>query len=368
MGLLSARTGSSTRFWLGGIVAVLAAIGSASAEVRVDQEQPTTTVTPSAIGGTSEQVLAQSFTAGTSGDLVAIRLPVACSSGTLVVQIQSLNSDGEPSGRILASAMVPASDLPPPPSDFREITFDPPFAQREGERYAIVLKNIEGTCSILSGPSGDSYTGGQFFYDARPNPPGWVGGKDRPAPRSTPGDMPFQTVVDDGSPGGSRPDNRCVLNTASGPVRPGFDIYTPICSCLTDRVLNEWRCALLHPDFFMVRRIPLPTPNAAPNLIAEEWAFTPLSDKAPPLVMSIPGPEPGKYFTHAFGKKSKRGSFEYFAINRDLKRGLMAPGGVEFVYGEKDNALRFGFDPTYTVSDQRRLDVPPAYQGYEKAK
>lgn len=48
----------------------------------------------------------------------------------------------------------------------------------------------------------------------------------------------------------------------------------PICRCLRDRVLRELRCALLHPDFFLIRRTPLPGPVGQPFPV--RWSFTPL--------------------------------------------------------------------------------------------
>ncbi|WDI30728.1 hypothetical protein PUV54_12270 [Hyphococcus flavus] len=315
----------------------------------VDQEQLITEDSPTAIGGASEQELAQSFTVGVTGYLTQIRIPVACSTGELIVEIQRLNADGEPSGAVVTGARVAAGDLPAPPGTFRTIRLSPPLLVEAGDRYAIVLKNETGVCSILSGPEGDSYPGGQYFYDSRPNPPGWVGGKDRPAPSSTPGDMPFQTIIDDGVGGGSS--NRCFGNTGSGPVPLPFADDLPICRCLSDPGLNQWRCRLLHPDFFIVRRIPMPPFNAK-DVITEEWAFTPLRPLDGSVRMVMYSPYAQKPAVYDFGKKSKPGSFEYLRVERNLKDMEMLKGAaVEFMYPMRDASSpfqkSFGFDPGF---------------------
>lgn len=312
----------------------LVAAASAMAFDIVDQEQLMTTSTPFAIGGGSDQELAQTFTVGADGFLTQIGIPVGCSSGELIVEIQRLNADGEPSGVVVASARVPAEDLPPPPDDFETIFLSPPLRVRPGDRFAIVLKNPTGSCGILSGPSGDSYGGGVFFYDSRPNPPGWIGGKDRPAPRGTPGDLPFQTYVDDGSRGGTS--NMCYGNLGDGvPVPLPITADVPVCNCLSDAGSNLWGCRMLHPDFFIFRWIDYP-PNAGGRLI-ERWAFTPLTELDGPVTMSFKGDGVRGPVVHEFGRRSKLGSFEYFQILRVLpERGRPLRGEAMFSYPMKN--------------------------------
>ena len=165
---------------IGAALLALSAPAAIAADI-VDQEQTMTTTTPFAIGGDAEELLAQSFTLGMAGEMTHIRIPVACSSGELIVEIQRLGADGLPNGDVVTRARVPAADIPPPLGDFVSIYFSPPVTVSPGEKYAIVLSNPTGECGMLSGPAGDSYPGGQFFYDARPDEPGWIGGKDRPA-------------------------------------------------------------------------------------------------------------------------------------------------------------------------------------------
>ena len=63
-----------------------------------------------------------------------------------------------------------------------------------GQQLAFVLSNAEGSCGLASAPAGDSYASGEAFFDARPNPPGWIRQADVATP-TTPLDLPFETVV-----------------------------------------------------------------------------------------------------------------------------------------------------------------------------
>jgi hypothetical protein len=161
----------------------------------VDQQQPTIDTSPGvgnlAIGGGSEQILAQVVTAGVSGLLGEVRFPVACAAGALVVEIQGVAS-GEPDGVVQASQTVSAASLPSffaDPTGFRKIVFSSPASVTAGSKFAIVLKNVTGSCGLLQGPVGNPYVGGEAFFDSRPNAVGvWVllGARH---------DLPFQTIV-----------------------------------------------------------------------------------------------------------------------------------------------------------------------------
>jgi hypothetical protein len=161
--------------------------------IVADQQQPTIDASANLIGlgGSSEQMLAQVVTPGMSGPLTEVRFPIACDLGTLIVEIQGVTS-GKPNGTVLASQTVATTGLPPfgsdPPS-FRSIVFATPTTVSAGNPFTIVLKSPTGTCAVSQGPVGDPYSGGDAFFDARPNPPGvWVSlGARR--------DLPFQTVV-----------------------------------------------------------------------------------------------------------------------------------------------------------------------------
>ena len=142
-----------------------------------------------AIGGDSQQKLAQVVTAGISGALTEVRVPVA-GGPSLLVQIQGVVG-GKPSGVVLASETIPsvsASGVFP----FVGIDFSAPVPLSKGEQFAIVLSS-PGSWGMVPAPAGNPYSGGDAFFDSRPNPPGiWESlaiGTDR-------FDLAFQTFVD----------------------------------------------------------------------------------------------------------------------------------------------------------------------------
>jgi len=169
--------------------AIFAFVKAARATPIVDQQQPIidSRVGGMFIGGASEQKLAQVVTAGVTGTLTEVRLPVSCSSGDLRVEIQGVTG-GEPNGTILAVEIVPRASLAGAPPNFRSLPFSDPVSLAAGSLFAIVLSST-GTCGVFQGPDGDPYSGGNGFYDSRPNPPGWVLLTER-------FDLPFQTVVE----------------------------------------------------------------------------------------------------------------------------------------------------------------------------
>lgn len=145
-----------------------------------------------AIGGASDQQLAQVVTVDVAGYLTALRLPIGGSSGELTIEIQAV-ADGKPTGTVLASQVVDESVFPntlPTSAPFIEIIFSSPVHFDAGAAYAIVLKS-EQTFAINSS-AGDAYSDGEGYFIALPNAPGiWV-------PMSVgdqPHDLPFQTVM-----------------------------------------------------------------------------------------------------------------------------------------------------------------------------
>lgn len=138
----------------------------------------------SAVGVASEQKLAQVVTAGITGTLDEVRMPVSCSSGDLQVEIQGVNASGVPNGVVLASETFSAAEMPTFAGGsyggnvvfLRPFNFSSPTAFNAGDQFAIVLEAVAGgSCALYQGPAtGDSYPGGKSFFDARPNQPGWV--------------------------------------------------------------------------------------------------------------------------------------------------------------------------------------------------
>jgi len=171
---------------------VLLPVNTASAVPVVDQRQ--TAINTSftfAVGGGSNQKLAQVVTAGVSGTLTEVRFPVGCSTGSsLTVEIQGVSA-GIPNGVVLASQVQ--TGLPIVVSTtFKSLTFSSPTSVTTGTQFAIVL-SATGSCGVFPRPVGNPYVGGNAFFQALPNPPNqWnslsIG--------TGIFDLPFQTVVD----------------------------------------------------------------------------------------------------------------------------------------------------------------------------
>jgi hypothetical protein len=169
----------------------LAASGAYAQDQVIDQMQPLTDATmgPLAIGGGSgsEQMLAQTVTAALDGEMTALFLPVACASGRLVIEIRDV-AGSLPGSTVLLRRRVPAASLPDVGLRFRRIALGRRLPVAAGDRFAVVLSNPTGSCGLASSPAGDTYAGGQAFYDARPNPPGWL-------PLSPGSDLAFMQLV-----------------------------------------------------------------------------------------------------------------------------------------------------------------------------
>jgi hypothetical protein len=163
---------------------------AAAADPVLDQQQPVFRPTFSmAIGGSSDQKLGQVVTTGIAGRISAVGLVVACHGGSgLLLQIQEAPLQG--ASQVLSSQVVTGIG-PDFPTAFRTYALATPVFMARGSRFAIVLHST-GSCGMRPGPDGDPYVGGQGYFDARPNPPGWL------CLCSFPGfwDLPFQTFVE----------------------------------------------------------------------------------------------------------------------------------------------------------------------------
>ena len=256
---------------------------SANAEVVLDQEQPL--IEPAhglqAVGGTMEQKLAQTVTAGISGRLVEVHVPIACGSGEVILEIWALGTRGEPAGRPMVIEIIRAFEFPragDPPA-FHRFVIDPAPRFEAGDRFAITLRDKSGECSMWPGPKGDSYTRGDgWFINNTPPTTDWTRNADTPYPFH---DWPFKTYVDTTPepppPPPPPPARRSAPCTVAGfgPI-PFIPDWLPVCRCLQDAGLRETRCALFHPDFFLVRHIPWPLkPDDTVNVL---WTLVPLGD------------------------------------------------------------------------------------------
>jgi len=164
------------------------------AHPMIDQEQ--VNVDPAflfAIGGGSEQKLAQVFTAGRGGRLTHVTLPIGCQpTEVLRVSIQETTA-GVPNGNILSDLSLPGTIFPPtapsPGVGFRIVELRRRPRLLAGQQYAIVLEAGSVSCYVYPGPVGDSYPAGSGYFDARPNGPGWL-------PILPNNDLPFQTFME----------------------------------------------------------------------------------------------------------------------------------------------------------------------------
>lgn len=140
------------------------------------------------IGGDSLQRLSQGITPTATGLLTEVRLPIP-GCGTLVVEIQTVDDTGGPTGKVLGSQTFSGTDILSDPAVFKTLAFATPVSVTAGVPVAIVLSSPD-SCSISLGPVANFYDGGDFWFDAQPNE-GWV----QSGPLDGRYDLPFQAVV-----------------------------------------------------------------------------------------------------------------------------------------------------------------------------
>jgi hypothetical protein len=153
---------SGPKLWRGGlhgglrrrlllvVVAVLGLLALAPAGAgaqTLDQEQPSFDADRSIQGPATGSPIsrAQTFTAGLSGALDQVDLPLVQNTfpppdGPLTVEIRNVDQSGAPGTDVLASADVPAGDVPPGPGPlaFVAVEFASPAAVAADGQYAIV--------------------------------------------------------------------------------------------------------------------------------------------------------------------------------------------------------------------------------------
>ena len=258
---------------------------AARATLIVDQQQTgiDATFPLLEIGGPQDKRLAQTFTVGLEGVFSEVHLPIQCESGVLMVEIVNV-AGGVPvpeflsrwdRGLKLAADLppmetpefraIPLVELPPVPGDRfppGSASYIPPV----GMPLALVISNPTGRCTMYRGVAVDPYAGGRGFFDERPTERDWdpLTGNIEPSD-----DLPFKTVMD-----ADPPSPPCDLFGLT--ANPIISNFLPICRCLEDESLLETRCALLHPSFFLIRRVPFPIVPGEPFLVS--WTVTPLGD------------------------------------------------------------------------------------------
>ncbi len=157
--------------------------------IVIDQLQPVIDFdsgASTAIGGSSEQKLAQTIVVGHSGRLAGVFLPLGCADGVLEIEIQELDGDGKPNGVVLVHQEIEADALPSL-LVFNFLRLGSSVSVHPGDRLAIVLQNRSGSCGMAQSPIGDTYLAGEGFFDAAPLG-SWSPLTDRL-------DLPFQVVV-----------------------------------------------------------------------------------------------------------------------------------------------------------------------------
>ena len=144
-----------------------------------------------AIGGSSKQRLAQTLTVENSGNLAGVFVPVGCGDGRLIVEIHDVVS-GQPGPTILDSRTAAPTAFAFS-ARFTYVPIPGSLPLTAGQQIAIVLDNKRGTCSLTPSPVSVNYAGGKAYFEALPNPPGWVAFSDF---ANTPDDIPFQLVLE----------------------------------------------------------------------------------------------------------------------------------------------------------------------------
>jgi hypothetical protein len=144
-----------------------------------------------AVGGGSQQSLAQTLTVEVGGKLAGVFLPISCANGKVQVEIRDVKGD-LPGTRVLASQTVRVAELDAP-FRFTFVEMRSKFDFTAGMQVAIVVSNHGGSCGLAPAPVSVAYAGGRGSFEALPNPPGFIPFSTFPA---TADDLPFQLVLD----------------------------------------------------------------------------------------------------------------------------------------------------------------------------
>ncbi len=307
---------------------------AALADFVVDQSNDAIAAAPAipttAVGGGSSQRLAQTFTVGMTGSFAKLRLPLGCASGTLVIEIVEQSPAGLPSGAVLRRTSVPAASVRsviPTPATMIDIFLVSPLNVTAGDRLAIVLTNESGECAVARADAGETYAGGEAYFIGLPDAPDWVT-LDRDGVISVdPSDLPFQTLME--VPGSSSSSN-CL---------PGFPGGgdPPVCRCLRDEGLREFRCAFLHPDFFAIRRIPWPIP--LDRSYAESWEVLPMTKLDGAIRLELKGANIAKPVVLTFIGKSLKALELRKAVLKAPSQPANIPGSATLTYGNETFVL-----------------------------
>lgn len=135
--------------------------------------------------------VAQTFTAGSTGNLSGVTLDLSANCATMScpsqvhVQIRSVDSYAEPSSTVLAEANLAQSQLETGdsnvPAKHVQVTFDAPAAVTAGTQYALVIsalplpqRDLDQSAVYVGADGSGGYAGGQVWLSqslVQSNPP-----------------------------------------------------------------------------------------------------------------------------------------------------------------------------------------------------
>jgi Ca2+-binding RTX toxin-like protein len=155
------------------LAGMLVALGAVPAQAQVlDQSQP---VVGFGNPVDNAESAAQTFTAGLTGDLTRVDLNLVRDSDAttpLTLEIRTVDASGSPTNVILASEIIPASDVPSGIFAPTSVSIDPAVPIVAGVQYAIVLYTAAPPDDYRWGIAGDVYAGGNLFVSSTP-PSSW---------------------------------------------------------------------------------------------------------------------------------------------------------------------------------------------------
>jgi hypothetical protein len=165
---------------------------------RLDQAQPfdINSGRGLAVGGASDQKIAQVVTAGRPGFLRQLRAPLGCTQiSELHLDVHRVPAQDESQltlGPRVGSAVISGVTVRRrfPEVWFQPLSLSPAVFFAASQRFAIVLSADAVGCQLFGLPSGNPYGGGDALFDAAPNTRGvWL-------PLGTDADVAFQTYVE----------------------------------------------------------------------------------------------------------------------------------------------------------------------------
>jgi chitodextrinase len=118
-------------------------------------------------------LMAQTFTAGVTGQVDRISLAADTAGVKMTIQIQSV-SGGAPSGTVLGTTSFQGTLTCC--RRFHDFTFAPAVPITAGAQYAIVVKTTQGQLKWYDSGGFDGYAGGQLYLSLSSTTVGWLSG------------------------------------------------------------------------------------------------------------------------------------------------------------------------------------------------